>query len=111
MEKQVEDTDRFVVATNNYRATGGGDLTALKSAKSIFSAPITSRTILQEFLATPPDYAALRTGQTTLSAAAGTRCIFSTGPNAQDVLTDLPFETYRVSGLTPDGRLEIELTF
>jgi 2',3'-cyclic-nucleotide 2'-phosphodiesterase/3'-nucleotidase len=48
--KPVRDDDRFVVATNNYRAFGGGNFPGLTAAKVIIEAPEETRQVLIEYL-------------------------------------------------------------
>ncbi|MDR7308113.1 bifunctional 2',3'-cyclic-nucleotide 2'-phosphodiesterase/3'-nucleotidase [Rhodoferax saidenbachensis] len=48
--KPIVDTARFVVATNNYRAFGGGNFPGLKADKVVLDAPDENRQALVEYL-------------------------------------------------------------
>lgn len=49
--KPVEPTDRFIVATNNYRAYGGGNFPGLVAANVVLDAPDENRQVLVDYLA------------------------------------------------------------
>jgi 2',3'-cyclic-nucleotide 2'-phosphodiesterase/3'-nucleotidase len=48
--KPVEDTQPFIVVTNNYRANGGGAFPGLDGHNIVFSAPDTNRDVLIAFI-------------------------------------------------------------
>jgi 2',3'-cyclic-nucleotide 2'-phosphodiesterase/3'-nucleotidase len=49
--KPVEPTARFIVATNNYRAYGGGNFPGLAAANVVLDAPDENRQVLVDYLA------------------------------------------------------------
>jgi 2',3'-cyclic-nucleotide 2'-phosphodiesterase/3'-nucleotidase len=49
--KPVEPTARFIVATNNYRAYGGGNFPGLVAANVVLDAPDENRQVLVDYLA------------------------------------------------------------
>jgi 2',3'-cyclic-nucleotide 2'-phosphodiesterase/3'-nucleotidase len=48
--KPVEDGQQFIVATNNYRASGGGGFTMLGADKVVIAAPDTNRDVLISYI-------------------------------------------------------------
>ena len=54
--KPMDDAAKFIVATNNYRAYGGGNFPGLTAAKVIIDAPEENREALIEYLAANPKF-------------------------------------------------------
>ncbi len=52
----IKDDAKFIVATNNYRAYGGGNFPGLTAAKVIIDAPEENREALVEYLAANPQF-------------------------------------------------------
>ena len=50
--KPIADNARFVVATNDYRASGGGNFPGLKGASVIFASPDVMQTVIANYLQT-----------------------------------------------------------
>ncbi len=48
--KPVEKSDRFLVATNNYRAAGGGNFPGLDGSTIVIEAPQTNRQVLVDYI-------------------------------------------------------------
>jgi len=48
--KPVADSQAFLVATNNYRASGGGNFPGLDGSKTVIASPDASRDVLIEFI-------------------------------------------------------------
>jgi 2',3'-cyclic-nucleotide 2'-phosphodiesterase/3'-nucleotidase len=48
--KPVADGQEFLVATNNYRASGGGNFPGLDGSKTVFASPDTNRDVLIAFI-------------------------------------------------------------
>ncbi|MDE3238507.1 MAG: bifunctional 2',3'-cyclic-nucleotide 2'-phosphodiesterase/3'-nucleotidase [Paracoccaceae bacterium] len=79
----VAETDAFVIATNNYRASGGGDFPGAKGDTIIFVGPDTNRDVLLRHIharqtITPPAADTWR-----FAPLPGTTALFDTGPGAR----------------------------
>lgn len=55
-------TDEFIVATNNYRASGGGDFPGLDGSKTIFQSPDANRDIVVDYIRTAKTITRSRNG-------------------------------------------------
>ncbi len=55
-DKPIDDAAKFIVATNNYRAYGGGNFPGLTAVKVIIDAPEENREALVEYLAANPKF-------------------------------------------------------
>ena len=49
--KPIDDAARFVVVTNNYRASGGGNFPGLDGSNTVLNAPDENREVLMQYLA------------------------------------------------------------
>jgi 2',3'-cyclic-nucleotide 2'-phosphodiesterase/3'-nucleotidase len=91
--KPVDPKQEFVVATNNYRASGGGNFPGLKGDNIIISAPDENRTILANYIfdqKTINPSADKNWGFAPLSGKA--KVSFTSSPSAKDVATNMGFE-------------------
>lgn len=96
MQYQGEPIDlaqQFIVATNNYRASGGGKFPALDGSNIIISAPDENRTVLAN------DIFALKTidpsadNNWAFSSIKNVNVTFESSPNAKDAITaEMPIE-------------------
>ncbi|MBC3861751.1 bifunctional 2',3'-cyclic-nucleotide 2'-phosphodiesterase/3'-nucleotidase [Undibacterium jejuense] len=50
--KPVADTDDFIVATNNYRASGGGGFPGIDGSKTIISSPDANQAVVSKYIST-----------------------------------------------------------
>ena len=86
--RPVAPDDRFVVATNSYRACGGGGFPGLAGLEPVLTAPELSRDILIWHLRTVGSVRADRSAVWRFVAMPGTSVLFDTGPGAAQILSD-----------------------
>ncbi|NQZ32182.1 MAG: bifunctional 2',3'-cyclic-nucleotide 2'-phosphodiesterase/3'-nucleotidase [Oceanospirillaceae bacterium] len=91
--KAIDEKAQFIVATNNYRASGGGKFPALDGSNIIISAPDENRTVLAN------DIFALKTidpsadNNWSFVAIKNSNVVFQSSPNAKAAITDdMPIE-------------------
>ncbi len=99
----VADDMEFVVATNNYRASGGGDFPGAKGDTIIFEAPDTNRDVMVRYI--------MQSGSIELTAASnwafapldGTPVLYDTSPAARRHLNAVRGLKIKEAGDAPNG--------
>jgi 2',3'-cyclic-nucleotide 2'-phosphodiesterase/3'-nucleotidase len=84
--KPIDPNAQFIVATNNYRASGGGNFPGLDGSKTIYAAPDTNRDVLIRYIQKHPNLTRAANGSArswrfTKVATAG-RVVFTSAANA-----------------------------
>lgn len=105
--KPIDPAQKFVVATNNYRAAGGGNFPGLDGKNIILEAPDTNRDAIIRYILElgtidPMADDNWRFAKTTGSA----KLVVETGPGAKPYLKP---ERFAELGTTPEGFLKLEL--
>lgn len=99
----IDPAAEFVVATNNYRAGGGGKFPGLGPDKIVFVAPDANRDVLIRYIIEQKRIDPAADGNWRLAPAPGTSVVFSTGPASAAHLGDVASLALEPLGRSDDG--------
>lgn len=109
--KPVDPAQRFVVAVNSYRASGGGHVAVLRDAPHVALPRLSVRAALRDYLAgaLPRDPIEEVPQPWSFVKMPGTRVIVRTGPGARSHFHELDGLGVETAGIDPDGFLRLIL--
>ena len=99
----VTDDMEFIVATNNYRASGGGSFPGADGSTVIFEAPDTNRDVIVRYIVEQGTIQPSADANWTFAPLADTSVLFETGPKAADYLDDVKGVSISPAGDGADG--------
>ncbi|WP_413875568.1 bifunctional 2',3'-cyclic-nucleotide 2'-phosphodiesterase/3'-nucleotidase [Albidovulum sp.] len=108
--RPVDPAAEFIVATNSYRAGGGGDFPGAKGDTIIFEGPDTNRDILVRYIHEQGTIDPAADGNWRFRPLPGTSVLFDTGPKAAGHLADLTTLAIEPAGDGPDGFARFRIT-
>ncbi len=87
--KPIDPAQKFVVATNNYRAGGGGKFPEIASDKVILVAPDTNRDVVVRYIIEQGTINPSADANWSFKPMAGTTAVFDSGPKGRQYLADI----------------------
>ena len=108
--KPIDPEQKFVVATNNYRAGGGGNFPEIGEDKVVLVAPDTNRDVLVRYIVEQGTINPSADANWKFKPMDGTTVLFETGPEARKFLGDVKGVRIEEAGEGADGFAKFRMT-
>ncbi|MEL6840465.1 MAG: bifunctional 2',3'-cyclic-nucleotide 2'-phosphodiesterase/3'-nucleotidase [Pseudomonadota bacterium] len=100
----------FILATNNYRASGGGSFPGADGSTVIFEGPDTNRDVIVRYIVEQGTVSPRADGNWSFAPMDGTTVIFETGPAGAAYADTVPGVTIEEAGQSDTGFAQFRIT-
>ncbi|MDX8354038.1 bifunctional 2',3'-cyclic-nucleotide 2'-phosphodiesterase/3'-nucleotidase [Cognatiyoonia sp. IB215182] len=100
----------FILATNNYRASGGGSFPGADGSTVIFEGPDTNRDVIVRYIVEQGTVSPRADGNWSFAPMEGTTVIFETGPAGAAYADSVPGVTIEEAGQSETGFAQFRIT-
>ncbi|WP_406871075.1 bifunctional 2',3'-cyclic-nucleotide 2'-phosphodiesterase/3'-nucleotidase [Thioclava sp. 'Guangxiensis'] len=101
--KPIDPDQEFIVASNNYRAGGGGHFPGVDASKIVFEGPDTNRDIIVRFIQEQGTINPAADGNWSFAPMEGTTVTFASGPAGRDFMEAVKGVQIADAGEAQDG--------
>ncbi|MBF9034157.1 bifunctional 2',3'-cyclic-nucleotide 2'-phosphodiesterase/3'-nucleotidase [Rhodobacterales bacterium HKCCE2091] len=106
----IDEAREFIVATNNYRAGGGGHFPGASPATTVFEAPDTNRDVIVRYIVEQGTVSPSADSNWNFAPMDGTTVLFDTGPAASAYFDSVSGVEIEPAGEGPDGFARFRIT-